>query len=83
MNGTGRSGKGERNVMRPSIGKPGRWRYMKMSISQYNEVRKAARLLPPRERLPIMAAEPRLEAMTVRLAGWVALKVILDHFFKF
>jgi len=42
--------------------------------SEYNADIKVERLLPPRERLPIVAAPPRLEAMTTRLAEWVAFK---------
>lgn len=41
------------------------------SENQYNANVKVKRLLPPRERSPIVAAPPRLEVMTARLAGWV------------
>lgn len=40
--------------------------------SEYNAIIKAVRLLPPRERSPTVAAPPRLDVMTTRLAGWVA-----------
>lgn len=42
--------------------------------NQYNVIIKAERLLSPRERSPIVAAPPRLDVMTTRLAGWVAFK---------
>ena len=42
--------------------------------NQYNIIIKAERLLPPRERSPTVAAPPRLDVMTTRLAGWVAFK---------
>jgi hypothetical protein len=42
--------------------------------NKYNEIIKAERLLPPHERLPLLAAPPRLEVMTTRLVGWVAFK---------